>query len=155
MIGLSLAPKWPIPVPFFRMDHRKSNFSLIFDILSVRGCWGKPMILFWKLVYENQISKSPKPTGDHNLIKLWILLSLKADLLYILQYEAPCSKEFSSAALIPIVAMVCTYFSISIYHLLFCWNLSLLLFFLDQWTQKSCSGPLKFIFAIRYVSYLS
>ena len=29
MVGSSLAPKWPILVPFYRMYHQKSNFSLI------------------------------------------------------------------------------------------------------------------------------
>ena len=29
MVGSSLAPKWPILVPFCGMDHQKSNFSLI------------------------------------------------------------------------------------------------------------------------------
>ena len=49
MVGSFLAPKWPILVPFCGMDHQKSNFSLISDTLSVRGCWGQPMSLFWKL----------------------------------------------------------------------------------------------------------
>ena len=56
MVWSSLAPKWSIPVPFCRMDHQKSNFSLISDILSVRGCWGQPILLFWKLVDKNQMS---------------------------------------------------------------------------------------------------
>ena len=63
-----------------------SNFST----LSVRGCWGQPKLLFWKLVDKTQISKPPEPTRHHNSIKLWILPSLRADLLYILQYETPC-----------------------------------------------------------------
>ena len=90
MLWSSLAPKWLIPVPFCGMDHQKSNFLLIFDTLSVGGCWGQPMLLFWKLIDETQISKPPEPTMHHNSIKLWILLSLSADLLYILQYETPC-----------------------------------------------------------------
>ena len=89
-VGPSLVPKWPVPVPFYGMDYRKFNFSLIFDTLSVGGCWGQPMLLFWKLVDETQISKPPEPTRHHNSIKLWILQSLGADLLYILQYETPC-----------------------------------------------------------------
>ena len=63
---------------------------LKFCTLSVRGCWGQPILLFWKLVYKTQISIPPKPTRHVNWIKLWILLSLRADLLYILQYETPC-----------------------------------------------------------------
>ena len=56
MVWSSLAPKRSIPVPFCRMDHQKSNFSLISDILSVGGCWGQPILLFWKLVDKNQMS---------------------------------------------------------------------------------------------------
>ena len=63
-----------------------SNFST----LSIRGCWGQPILLFWKLVDKTQISKPLEPTTHHNSIKLWIFLSLRADLLYILQCETPC-----------------------------------------------------------------
>ena len=41
--------------PFCGMDHQKSKFSLIYGIFSVGGCWGQPMLLFWKLVDETQI----------------------------------------------------------------------------------------------------
>ena len=56
------------------------------------GCWGQPMLLFFKLDYKTQISKPPEPTRHHNSIKLCILLSLRVDLLCILQYETPCSS---------------------------------------------------------------
>jgi hypothetical protein len=94
MVWLSLAPKWPIPVPFCGMYHKKSNFSLISDTLSVGGYWGQPMSLFWKPVDETQISKPPEATRHHNSIKLLILLPLRADLLYILHYETPCIRLF-------------------------------------------------------------
>ena len=42
-------------------------------------------ITFWKLVDETQMSKPPEPTRHHNSTKSWILLSLRADLLCILQ----------------------------------------------------------------------
>ena len=45
MIGSSLAPKPLILAPFCGIDHQKSNFSLISDILFVRGCRGEPMLL--------------------------------------------------------------------------------------------------------------
>ena len=92
MVWPSPAPKWPILVPFCGMDHQKSNFLLIFDTLPVGGWWGQPMLLFWKLIDATQISKPLEPTRHHNLIKLWNLLSLRADLLCILQYETPCNK---------------------------------------------------------------
>ena len=53
MVGTYLAPKGPILVLFCGMDHQKSNFLLIFGILSVRGCWVQPMILFWKTCWWN------------------------------------------------------------------------------------------------------
>ena len=94
MVWSSLAPKWPIPVPFCGMDHQKSNFSLISDTLSVGGCWGQPMSFFWKLVDETQIFLTPEATRHHNSIKSLILLPLRANLLYILHYETPCSYGF-------------------------------------------------------------
>ena len=48
MVWSFLAPNWPIPVPFCGMDHQKSNFLLISDTFSVRGCWGQPMSFFLK-----------------------------------------------------------------------------------------------------------
>ena len=120
MVGSSLAPKWPIPVPFCRMDHQKSNFSLIFDILSVRGCWGQPMILFWKLIDETQISKPPEPTRHHNSIKLWILLPLRADLLCTLQCEIPCTKVRSLSLSILLFVFfdwyLCILLLLALYH---------------------------------------
>ena len=71
MVGSSLAPKWPILAPFCGMDHQKSNFSLISDTLSVRGCWGQPMSFFWKLVDETQISKPLEATRHHKSKKYW------------------------------------------------------------------------------------
>ena len=50
MVGSSLAPKWPILAPFFGMDLQKSNFTMISDTHSVGGCWGQPMLFFWKRV---------------------------------------------------------------------------------------------------------
>ena len=77
--------------PFFGMDHQKSNFLLIYDTLSVGGCWGQLMSFFWKLVDETQISKPPEATRHHNSIKVLILLPLRANLLCVLHYETPCS----------------------------------------------------------------
>ena len=38
MVESSLAPKLSKPVPFYGMDHQKSNFLLISDTLSVKDC---------------------------------------------------------------------------------------------------------------------
>ena len=52
------------------------------------------MSLFWKLVGETQISKPPEPTRHHNSIKLLIPLSLRAELIFTLQYEIPCIIKY-------------------------------------------------------------
>ena len=73
----SMASKWPLPVLFCGMNHQKYKFSLIYGTFSVGGCWGQPMLLFWKLVDETQIFKPPEPTRHHYSRKLPILLPLK------------------------------------------------------------------------------
>ena len=84
-VGPSLAPKWPVPVPCYGMDYRKFNFSLIFDTLSVGGCWGQPMLLFWKLVDETRKSTPrelvPNNTTSihHKRSALWIFTSQKSN----------------------------------------------------------------------------
>ena len=47
-------------------------------------CRGQVMLLFWKLVDEAQILKTPEATRH-----------LRADLLCTLYYETPCRKAFS------------------------------------------------------------
>mgnify|MGYP007015787208 CR=1 FL=1 len=90
MVGSFLAPKWPIMVPFCGVDHQKSNFSLISDTLSVGGCWGQSMLLFWKLVDETQMVKPPEPTIYHDSKKYLILLPLRAIYFRSFHYETPC-----------------------------------------------------------------
>ena len=53
MVGSSLAPKWQILSHLCKMDHQKSNFLLISDLLSVGGCWGQQMLLFKKKLLWN------------------------------------------------------------------------------------------------------
>ena len=74
MVGPSLPAKRPIPVPFWGIDHQMYNFSPMSDTLSVGGCRGQPMLLFFKSVDETQISKPPEPAMSHNSMKLMALL---------------------------------------------------------------------------------
>ena len=90
MVGSSLAPKLPIMVPFDRMDHQKSYFSLISDILSVRGCWGQPVLLFLKLVDKTQMLWPPEHAIRDMRSKISICVSVRANLLYTFQCETPC-----------------------------------------------------------------
>ena len=64
MVGSSLAPKWPILSLFCGIIHQKSKFSLISYTLSVGGCWGQPMLLFWKprMYIKNLLSQHSKTT---------------------------------------------------------------------------------------------
>ena len=91
MVWSSLAPKWPLPIPFCGIDRQKSNFSLISDTLSVRGCWGQPMSFFWKLVDETQISAPLEATRHHKSKKILVLLSLRANLKIQFRSETPCT----------------------------------------------------------------
>ena len=54
------------------------NIKLNFGTFEVGGCWGQPMPIFWKLLDETQMSKSPEANGHHNSTKLLIFLSLRA-----------------------------------------------------------------------------
>ena len=79
---------------FCWMDHQKSNFLFVSDIFSVRGCWGQPMLLFWKLVANIKMSW-PQAFIEHNLsMKLSILIPAKAKLLYPFRYETPCMLSY-------------------------------------------------------------
>ena len=55
------------------------NTTLNFSTFSVGGCWGQPMFLFKKLVYETQMSKPPEASRHNNSTKLLILLPLRAN----------------------------------------------------------------------------
>ena len=84
------------------------------------------MLLFWKLVDETQISKPPEPNRHHNSTKLWILLSLRADLLYILQYETPCTKiwliEIIPKSVLYLFVWECFYPFLLLFRLTLAWE---------------------------------
>ena len=62
------------------LSNGSSKLQIFTDIwtFSVRGCWGQPMLLFWELVDETQMSKPPEHTRHHDSRKLLILLPLRA-----------------------------------------------------------------------------
>ena len=95
MVGLSLAPKWLILAPFGWMNHQKSKFLLISYTLSVRGCWGQPMLLFWKprMHIKNLSSQHSKTTFKQDFTS--IFLSVRANSLSTVQCEIPCSTRNS------------------------------------------------------------
>ena len=90
MVWSSLAPKWPIMVPFCGIDHQKSNFSLIFGIFSVGGCWGQAMLLFWKLVDETQMAAPREYTDAFIITKKLFLGGLRGLQSNSIWYETPC-----------------------------------------------------------------
>ena len=67
------ADGWTVKKPSF--------YWYVYDTLSLGGCWGQQMLLFWKLVDETQMSKPPKATRHHNSTKLLILLP-RSELIY-------------------------------------------------------------------------
>jgi hypothetical protein len=63
---------------------------LNFSSFSVRGCWGQPMLLFWKLVDETQIPQPQKYTDTFKKNLPCFFLSVRAISKYALCHEGPC-----------------------------------------------------------------
>ena len=61
MIWSSLATKWPIPVPYCGMDHRKSNFSLISDTLPEEAVEASQCHFFEKWLIKHKCAILLKP----------------------------------------------------------------------------------------------
>ena len=97
MVWSSLAPKWTILVPFCGIDHQKSNFSLIFGIFSVGGCWGQAMLLFWKLVDETQMAAPREYTDAFIITKKLFLGGLRGLQSNSIWYETPCMQKTVNA----------------------------------------------------------
>ena len=78
MVESSLAPKWPILASFCGIDHQKSNFSLISYTLSVRGCWGQLMLIFWKpsMYIKNSQSLDSKTMFEQYLTCIFLSSSM-------------------------------------------------------------------------------
>ena len=93
MVWSFLATKWPILVPFCGMDHRKSNFSLIFSIFSVRGCWGQPMLLFWIFFDETQMVDSREHANHHKCFLMYLKPTVIMILYLTFCTETPCTKN--------------------------------------------------------------
>ena len=66
------------------------NIILNFSTFSFGGCWGQPMLPFWKLIHKTQISNPPEAASYRNSTKLLILLPLRDIYYYSLHYETPC-----------------------------------------------------------------
>ena len=64
--------------PFLWNGSSKIQFFTDISTISVGGCWGQPMLLFWKLVDETQMPITPEATSYHGSIKFSILLPLRA-----------------------------------------------------------------------------
>ena len=82
-----------ITCPFLWNGSSKIQFFTDFITFSVGGCWGQPMVLFWKVVNETQMSKPPEATRHHNSTKLLLLLHLRAIYFSTFQYETPCRSD--------------------------------------------------------------
>ena len=54
------------------------NFILEFSTFFVGGCWGQPMLLFWKLVDKTHLPTTLEATRHHSSRKFSILLPFRA-----------------------------------------------------------------------------
>jgi hypothetical protein len=72
-----VAPKCPVLVPYCGMNHQKSKFSQIYVSLSVGGCGGQNMLLFWKLVDETQMPQSQEYTDTFIITYKLFLVGLR------------------------------------------------------------------------------
>ena len=90
MVWSSLVPKLPILVIFCRMDHQKSFFLLIYGTSSIGGCWGQPMLLFWKLD-ETQMPKPQKHADTFIIILKLFLVGLRGLQSIYKRVQTPCS----------------------------------------------------------------
>ena len=68
------------------------NIKLNFSNFSVRGCWGQPMLLFWKLVDETQMGNPHDHAVKDISSKFSIFLPLRAISKKPYHYETPCSS---------------------------------------------------------------
>ena len=63
---------WLLDHPWYQNDFfvewiiKNPAFLWISDTCSVEGCWGQLMLLFWELINETQMGKTPEPTRHHN-----------------------------------------------------------------------------------------
>ena len=72
--------------------HQKSIVLLISDTFSVGGCWGQPMLLFWKLGDKTQMSIPCDHAARDIPSKFSIFLPLRAIYFRSYQSETPCKK---------------------------------------------------------------
>ena len=77
--------------PFLWNWSSKIQFFSDISTISVRGCWGQPMLIFWKLVDETQMPTTPEASSHHSSRKLSILLPLIAIENHSFHYETPCN----------------------------------------------------------------
>ena len=76
--------------PFLWNGSSKIQLFTDFSTFSVRGCWGQPILFFWKPIHETQNLLPHEATRHHSSIKFLVFLPLKGDLLCNLHYETPC-----------------------------------------------------------------
>ena len=78
---------------FCGMVRQKSELSLIYGTVSVGGCWGQPMLLFWKLVDKTQMPWPQEYTDTFKQTVLCIFLSVRVNLKETFQCDTLCSEQ--------------------------------------------------------------
>ena len=66
-----LCTKTTITGPFLWNGLSKIQFFIDFSTFSVRGSWGQPMLLFWRLIHELKIFYFLKPLGTITWQNYW------------------------------------------------------------------------------------
>ena len=67
------------------------KIMLNFINFSVGGCWGQPILLFWKLVGETQMSEPQDVKTTFKLNTICLFLSIRHKLLLSVHSETPCN----------------------------------------------------------------
>ena len=75
---------------FVKWIIKNPNFHWCMVPLSFGGCWGQPILLFWKLVDETQILWPHEYTSTFKRNLTCIFLSVRAILKETFQCETPC-----------------------------------------------------------------
>ena len=76
---------------FINFSIQPSLLESLYGTLSVRGCWGQPMLLFWKLVDELQIPKPQNYTDTFIITKKLLFVGLIGLRSISKPLETPCT----------------------------------------------------------------
>ena len=92
MFPSTMAPKRPILVSQWEMDHQNPTILLIYSTLSLWGCGGHPMSPELDLKHKSQMSRPNEYTDNFQSISICIFTSVRAKSKKPLCPRTQCSK---------------------------------------------------------------